>query len=311
MSHVFKPLVISVVCSLLPSGSLHGWWDSGHMAIALIAKDQFLPLTAAQVAELLAVPMALEEGGDPLMLASVWPDLLKDRGLRAFDSWHYTGIPCGPKRVLSRQARARLPGDEEGQLVATLGQCLATLRNPQSGPWEKAFMLRWLIHLVGDLHQPLHCANWYDPSFPKGDQGGISYPIAYGKITNLHGLWDSALGLVPDARYAEFFMSSDSAPWATLQAYAQRAQLAFPREKLPQLGQASPKAWAHESNHLARAFAYQGIKPGQTPSAAYLAKNRRIVAQQLVLAGYRLADLLNEIFAKRLPALPPKPGAHV
>lgn len=291
MFRFFRVLAIGLACCLLPSGSLWAWWDAGHMAIALVARDQLSPQACARVNELLAVPMDLEAAEDPLVQASVWPDLLKERGVRAFDSWHYLGIPYCPAG-----ARVRPPREPNGQLVASVEQCLGTLGNPMAGRWEKAFMLRWLIHLVGDLHQPLHCVDRYDRSHPRGDMGGLAFAVSYGKVTNLHFLWDAGAGLLPDLRYGGYRRSAEDGPSEALRALARQLQLEYPRTAFPQLAGGSPKAWVMESHRLARNVAYQGIRPGQAPSAAYLARSRRVVARQLALAGYRLADLLNGLF---------------
>lgn len=82
-------------------------------------------------------------------------------------------------------------------------------------------------------------------------------------------------------------------------AAARDLERAFARQRLPQLAQAGPRSWAEERFQLARTAACAGIAPGRAPSAAYLAKARRVVAQQLALAGYRLADLLTGLFPAR------------
>ena len=282
------------VCWLLSPAPLWGWWDPGHMVIALIAQDQLSPQARAQVGQLLAIPLELEAGEDPLALASVWPDLLKERGLRAFDSWHYLSTPTHPEAAPPVKASAAKPAEAPGQLLAILGQCRDTLGNPKSGSWEKAFMLRWLVHLVGDLHQPLHCVDRFDRGFPRGDLGGLRFAVSYGSITNLHFLWDSGAGLLPEFRYPDYRRSSDHAPSEALRALARKLQGQFPRGAFPQLPEANPAAWAAESAQLAKTVAYSGIRPGQVPKAAYLAKSRRVIAQQWALAGYRLGNLLNE-----------------
>ena len=275
---------------------LYGWWEAGHMTVALIAKGQLTPAATKSVQEILAFAFDGDQGEDPFLFASVWPDLIKDKGLRTMDSWHYVNFVFAPKRLVSARATAYLQGGESSQVVAITDQCLKTLRNPQAGKWEKAFMLRWLIHLVGDIHQPLHCATLYTAQFKAGDLGGIKFALPLKDTPNLHFLWDSGLGAIPNLRYFEYSEKPDHAPSEALRHAAKAMMESVPRVKLPQLLNPEVQAWAVESFGLAKTVAYAGITPGQTPSVDYLAKSRLVVTQQLALAGYRLADLLNELY---------------
>jgi hypothetical protein len=275
---------------------LYGWWEAGHMTVALIAKGQLTPAAAKNIQEILAFAFDGDQGEDPFLFASVWPDLIKDKGVRCMDSWHYVNWILASNQVVSASETAYQEGGESTQVVAIIDQCLKTLRNPQSGQWEKAFMLRWLIHLVGDLHQPLHCATLYSAQFKTGDLGGIKFELPLKETPNLHFLWDAGLGAIPNLRYLEYSLQPKHAPSEALRRPTEELKGRVPREKLPQLLNPSLKAWGVESFDLAKSVAYAGITPGQAPSAAYLAKSRLVVAQQLTLAGYRLADLLNELY---------------
>ena len=128
MNH-FRWLARWCVCFVLSTGPLFGWWESGHMAVALIAKDHLSPQAAAQVYGLLAAPLHPEDGGDLLLLASVWPDLVKDKGLRVFDTWHYQSLPYVQGSRRSTKAPGVSARDQDGQIVSIVEQCLVTL-NP-------------------------------------------------------------------------------------------------------------------------------------------------------------------------------------
>jgi len=184
------------------------------------------------------------------------------------------------------------------------------------------FMLRLTLHVVGDLHQPLHAANGYfnDTALgwhPDGDRGGnsisIKAPPGLANVSNLHLLWDAGAGLY----LSKWPFTEDQK--AELLRNATELARRFPREDLPQYdageisrcwgGGASPRAceavfrrWANESHELALSEAYShGLRQGEAPSAEYLANTQRVVRRQIALAGYRLADVLRVV----VPELPP------
>lgn len=80
--------------------------------------------------------------------------------------------------------------------IAAIQKGIATISNPKAGKWEKAFMLRVLLHVVADIHCPMHCIQLYSEKFPEGDKGGMKFELNGPKeLTNknLHSLWDSIL----------------------------------------------------------------------------------------------------------------------
>ena len=306
MPRFSRTLTLAALAVASVSAPGYGWWEAGHMTVALIAKDQLSPAAARNVNELLAFAFDGDQGEDPFLYASVWPDLIKDKGLKAMDSWHYVNFILASNHTVPERATAYLQGGESAQVVTLIDQCLKTLRAPQAGRWEKVFMLRWLIHLVGDIHQPLHCATRFTDQFKDGDLGGIQFELPLKDTPNLHFLWDAGLGAIPDLRYRDYSLKREHAPSEALRRAAEDLRRTFPREKLPQRLERSPRAWALESFHLARTVAYVGITPGQAPSPEYLAKGRLVASQQLALAGYRLADLLNECCGDQ-PRIRPNP----
>jgi hypothetical protein len=143
--------------------------------------------------------------------------------------------------------------------------------------------LAWLIHLVGDIHQPLHCAQQFTPQSPRGDRGGNDVPLT-GRWKNLHQLWDDGLNLnnakVQSLRLPEELMR-------------QNPQSQFRR----QLASKDPKTWAKEGYDLAVHDAYllpdNGGAPS-APSARYLQNVEKVSRESVTLAGYRLAGVLNK-----------------
>ena len=158
-----------------------------------------------------------------------------------------------------------------------------TLQNKKATAFEKAVMLRLLIHCVADIHQPMHCCSLFNKKFPHGDSGGNRFTLK-GKYANLHLLWDSGAGAFSENRYLENSFDSKLIAKELMQKY--------PRKNFPKTH--SVVKWAKESHKLAIAIAYQ-IKEGSIPSEQYLEKAREVSKRQAALAGYRLAEILNSI----------------
>jgi len=159
--------------------------------------------------------------------------------------------------------------------------------------------LRFIIHFVGDIHQPLHCATLASSANPQGDRGGnlVSIRItgANGKpkTTNLHSYWDGGLTTFPPTG-ANFKPPALS----RIPAAARRATSGNPPTD-PALNLNEPtnfQAWADESFQLAKDVAYKGIANGGKPTAAYSKKGVQVVRKRVAWGGYRLAALLNSIW---------------
>jgi hypothetical protein len=330
-------LVFGVVVACASPG--WAWIDTGHKVVAFVAWEDLTPAARSAVSAALRAHPRYEKdllsGGslDPVppeatagltpgeldrrafAAAAVWPDLIKAQAhpMRiqySHPSWHYIDLPYV---VPTTQAAAEPPPAGEGRgdrpgprdVVEALTLVTAELRDPATKPAQRAVDVCWAVHLVGDIHQPLHAASLYDEQFPKGDQGGNSEVVlrdaryANTKM-NLHLIWDSlpgdfasddldryeALGLRADPRYAR-------------SAYG------------AQLGVTDFMAWAKESHQLAVDDAYldghlkaatgsfnSRTTGGATPGlpAGYLEAAEHVAMRQVTLAGYRLADLLNGLF---------------
>ena len=145
----------------------------------------------------------------------------------------------------------------------------------------KSYDLVWLLHLVGDVHQPLHAISRFDKAHPQGDAGGNLVPLCAAPCTDqLHGFWDGRLG-------------ADLSPPAAAR-YA-----ASPPPADPKLASAMDEStWVAESFELAKESVYAppiGVGVGPfPPDAAYRSAALRLARQRASLAGARLARLLNQ-----------------
>jgi hypothetical protein len=281
--------LLTAVLALAAAGAAphaRAWGPQGHRTIGAIADRLLTPEAHAVVAQLLAGD--LDKFGNPsgrttLEAVSVWADEI--RGTPASQPrWHYDNMPvCGS---VPRQRYC-----PDGQCnSAQLERLIGVLADPRAAARTRNEALKWVVHLVGDIHQPLHAAD-------NADRGGNDVRVALAGVRtrgreSLHRAWDNELvRLALDTR-------SRQRPPADIDALALEA-----RRLVANAGQGTPESWAVESNKLARNVAYRfpGFSCGRVPQgivgldAAYLEQARGIVRQRLLLAGGRLANLLNSV----------------
>jgi S1/P1 Nuclease len=297
----------------------HAWGCEGHQVVALLAEMHLTPRALAMAKQILAdgpidpnLSRFCKQGGDdPLADASTWPDDI--RGQRPETApWHYIDVPLGT----TRREVEKFCDPKEGCVTQAILDQLAILREEKSDPQKRADALRFLIHFVADLHQPLHAVT-------NNDEGGNCVPVAFFGLTpqlrnpqtesyapNLHAVWDTNILGKATARKTVDQVA------ATLNR-SFRAKMAGWQE-----GPADVDGWAWESFQLARKKAYGKLPvavPAEAPqpvksctddnhiSARMLQLHERlgetyqnmaapIVNQRLAQAGARLALLLNQLW---------------
>ena len=153
-------LAIILLMSALPAAA---WWDEGHKVIARIAAEHLTPKARSEVAALLEVENSTRAIADGLANASIWADQIKTDGSNA--NWHVLNLAWQDNRS---NLLARCDGGNclTARLRSFAGELKADSTD-EDAPWDDADALRFVIHLVGDLHQPLHVAS-------NADQGGAS-----------------------------------------------------------------------------------------------------------------------------------------
>jgi hypothetical protein len=187
------------------------------------------------------------------------------------------------------------PGDTPTNIVQALLKCEADIVNPDVADSDKAIALAWILHLSGDIHQPMHTTSWYSPEHPDGEgdrRGNYTYVNTGTYKGSLHALWDNVLGK---------YVSLD----ATRQVVDQ-IRREHPRTEFADLlGDTDFKSWAAEGHAVCKATAYMN---GEIPHAAsagepapslpksYLDDLQAVGRKRIALAGYRLADQLNRLF---------------
>ncbi len=259
----------AAVACIAASNIALAWGPEGHEVVALIAQQHLTP-EASKAADAL---LALEpEAGATLASVASWADRIRDKNTAA---WHYVNLP---RDADCHYLAARdCPG---GDCVVGALEAQVTRLASNAAPAERLEALKWVVHLVGDLHQPLH-VGFAD------DRGGNTYQLqAFDKGTNLHAVWDSGLLREIEPSAALLAARLGAADLAT------RSSTPTPT---PSLGFA-PATWAQQSCRIAsRADFY----PPRDLPAAYAQTFNPVVQQQLRDAGLRLAATLNTALTAR------------
>jgi phage tail protein X len=290
---MIRRLLIAAALILAPAPAL-AWWEYGHETVARIAYLKANPRTRAEIDRLLREARLLDTPTCPartIEQASVWPDCIKTLGERFSYAapWHYQNVDvCRP----FDQASACRDGN---CVSAQIERNLRLLANRQLPVRERIFALAFVVHLMGDLHQPMHAGD-------RGDLGGNRVSASYGVIagrTNLHSIWDGYL--------ADRGISEPPGEARGLLSALGEAETAAMRT-------GTVTDWARESWQVAHDFAYATVYPdpcGPPPAERPVITEeitRRLVPvirQQVTRGGLRLARLLDEAFQPDSPWLRP------
>ncbi len=276
---------LGIVMALLAASPAYAWHEYGHQTVAAIAWSYLTPRARAEAGKLLADAKALDTPTCPagrIEDAAVWPDcILKLNDRFSYSApWHYQNISV----CRDFDPDEKCPG---GQCVtAQIPRQARLLGDPAVPRRERLMALAFLIHFVGDMHQPLHIGE-------NDDLGGNKVSASYGAISyerlNLHTVWDGMI--------AERWISDPPGGATGLRSEITPAQIAAWR-------QGGPKDWARESWERSKALGYANLPDGagactgkltgrQAITPAYVAAARAAVRQGIEAAGVRAAMLIN------------------
>jgi nuclease S1 len=275
------------------SGHAGAWGPEGHAMVAEIAEARLSDAARAQVAQILS---ADDSGAKHLDQIASWPDAIRPAKPETAP-WHFVDIPLDAS---SFDAGRDCKGDN--CVVAAIQRFTGVLGDSNADPRARVEALKFLVHFVGDIHQPLHCEtdlSKFPP--PEGDRGGNKISLTYfGKPMNFHSLWDG--GLIEDALDVEL------GPHFTPDLQATAAEAAKLNQKIRASDAAAwaPEGlsahldtatvdWANESHALAQTAYRQLPTPRHHGwEEAYRDQEWPVVETQLTRAGVRLAKILNE-----------------
>jgi hypothetical protein len=304
----------TLVLMLAFSVSSHGWSDTGHMVVASVAYQNLTPLARSRVDRLIRlnprfniwlgmIPSETSPARKRLMLfmiAATWADQIKGDNLHQADGpeggnrpptdgtaalnigysdlamhkyWHYIDLPFSTDGTPLRN-----PDVPNAKTQIAAFRLVLASNSPDA---LKSYDLVWLLHLVGDVHQPLHCAARFTKSLPKGDDGGNGVIVCDPQCgRRLHAFWDGLLGTSSDLKNAITVGQN------------------LPKANAVLANNLNIEEWIEESFKLAQTNVYREptIGPGSGPfllTSSYRNAAKRLAAERVALAGARLAKILN------------------
>lgn len=290
MSFYVTSVFLSLLLLVDPAFSFGAY---GHRVIADLAQDMLTPKARAQAAALLGPPSGGGTGGADFRLSSisVWADDIKS--LRPDTrTWHYVTLQLDEMRYDKAKTPAGRPPDSPNVITA-LNRSLQVLKEASANRYAREEAIKWVVHLVGDLHQPLHVGEDHD-------RGGNLAKVKVGRRTeNLHAVWDYVL-------LERLKLSADSL--RTLLARGIAADPSF----ISRNAKGTVEDWVDETHAKTRnCYLFQGkpLRKGIAVSVdrTYTRPNTLVVLEQLKIAAVRLALVLNRALDSAAAPLPPSP----
>lgn len=254
-------LALALLLAMLPAPAAQAWGPTGHRAIGLLAERYISPRARAGLVEIL--------GTESIAEASTWADFMRSspEPFWRFQAgpWHFVTVPDG-------RTWEEVGPPPQGDAITALRQFAATVRNPEAPLADRQLALRFIIHIVGDLSQPLHVGNGRD-------RGGNDVAVTFfGRRTNLHALWDS--GIIE----SELLSHSEWADWLDRR---------LTPDQLRDWSSADPLQWVADAQAIrGRLYPAGGTELGY----AYVFEHLETLRAQLAKGGLRTAAYLNWLF---------------
>jgi hypothetical protein len=235
------------------------WGQTGHRVVGKIADDYLSGKAKRQIKRLL--------NRQSLAFVSTFADEIKsDKRYNEFYTWHYINMSFDESYEESKK-------NPDGDLVSGINYCKKVIVDDKASDEDKAFYLKLLIHLIGDLHQPMHIGL-------EEDRGGNDFKVQWHyEDSNLHRVWDSDMIEKFDMGYIELAENAD----------------VLSKEQVKAIQQGSVIDWVNETHQLTKKV-YASAKPDENLRYRYSYQNFKTVRSQLQTAGIRLAKVLNDLF---------------
>jgi hypothetical protein len=262
MKHIIK-LFVFFVMAYLPIQSF-AWGTNGHRIVGEIADGYLSAKAKAAIKEIL--------GNESIAMCSNWADFIKsDTSMKYLDPWHYCDLEDG---FTKESLKEWLKKDTAVDAYTKIQFITTELKKPSLTKEKKQFYLRLLVHIVGDIHQPMHVGR---PSDLGGNRIRLSW---FNEQTNLHSVWDDKLVEYQKLSYTEYAKAINFCTTAERTKWQQQPI----------------SDWMFESYEISRRI-YAEVKPDMKLSYRYNYDHIAEVNGQLLKGGVRLAGLLNTLFA--------------
>ena len=284
------------------------WTSTGHLVIARLAA---IRLSFTEVgtnalnwarSKIRPYSQVCGEANHTFAEASVWKDKLEAQGWNSYQRWSFINQPLynytGPRPDISINR-------DKHNIVWAINQCLSHLKSNQQVQFGSArnilgesLDLRNLISFIGDIHQPLHTTSLYSPFFNDsiGDLNGKKFTVVSTDkktISSLFKQWESVFNLYPDT---ETPLSSQSFSLINQTAENIRGRYRYESFAKRMNQSKTPESWAEESFNISRDVVYKGVGLFQPLTQKYVQYGTEIAQQQIAIAGYRLAEMIQEIY---------------
>lgn len=255
-----KRLII-LLLSVLVTYSASAWGPKGHDVVACVAENHLSKRAMKRITKVL--------DGKSMVYVANWMDNASHTDEYAYTkTWHYVNVEPSE----GTYAESKL--EDKGDVVVAINEIVMRLKRGELSSDEERTHLMMLIHLVGDLHCPMHAAH-------KSDRGGNGTQVRYfGKSKNLHSVWDSEI--------------VESAHRWGYREWQEQIDRLSPKQ-CRQIVQGTPNTWVEECVLLV-ADIYARSTTGANLSYDYVAMYAPVVEMQLLKGGLRLAALLEEIY---------------
>jgi len=243
---------------LISSEVSFGWGATGHRVTGEIAEQHLSKKARKKLRAIM--------GQESLVLSSTWMDEIKSApGTRHLNPWHYVSIPDGETYETSEIS-------SEGDAIWAIEMLIDSIeQNPKLPIENQRDIIRMLVHLIGDIHQPLHVGR-------ADDKGGNAIRVKwFGNPSNLHRVWDSDM------------IDGHKMSYTELAASLYRPT----RQEIRELQNSGPREWAMESmSYREGIYNY----PGEQLGYKYVYQHFDTVQQRLLEAGIRIAGVLNRLY---------------
>ena len=248
--------------------------------------------------------MSVSKTYTPITIANYMDDMRDDKRSEFLKAWHFTNVPFfdGIPESDIELPRVNIETQLEESIEILRANAFST--DPKKR-FKEAINLAYLFHLIGDLHQPLHCVSRYSTEHPRGlgDIGGNSFfldrvPPGQKNKEKLHGYWDAG-----GRQFTFVSRPLSSEGFNTIRNFAFQSMREYP-DRNPDWKETAVSVWINESRELAVANAYKDtanrpLKQFVEPDDDYRNRAQKIARRRVAMAGYRLAALLNSIYPNR------------